>query len=94
METYFKLKLFFAIIPITLSALILILLLICFMASEIKAKRIENFFLSHGYARKLLGVPRFGNGTFYGWIRECDHKVVDDRYIKHMSLREIKEKYE
>lgn len=93
METYFKLKLFFAIIPITLSTLLLIILLACFVASEVKEKRIEKFFLFHGYARKLLGVPRFGNGAFYGWVRESDNKIADDRDIKRMSLKEIKEKY-
>lgn len=93
METYFKLKLFFAIIPITLSTLLLIVLFAFFVASEIKEKRIERFFLSHGYVRKLLDVPRFGNGAFYGWVRESDNKIADDRDIKRMSLKEIKEKY-
>lgn len=93
MEDYFKLKLFFVIIPIILSAIIFLFLMICYIVSEIKEKRINNFFISHGYKRKLLDVARFGNGAFYGWVRESDCKVADDRSIKGMSLREIKEKY-
>lgn len=93
MEIYFKLKLFFAIITITLSTLLLIVLLACFVASEVKEKRIEKFFLSHGYTRKLLCVPRFGNGAFYGWVRESDNKIADDRDIKSLSFKEIKERY-
>ena len=93
METYFKMKLIFAIIPIILSTFILALLVICFIASEIKEKRIEKFFKSHGYERRLFGVPRFGNGVFYGWVRESDNKRADDRDIKGLSLKEIKEMY-
>ena len=93
METYFKLKLFFAIIPITFSTLLLIVLFAYFVVSEVKERRIEKFFLSHGYVRKLLGVPSFGNGAFYGWVRESDNKIADDRDIKGLSFNEIKEKY-
>jgi hypothetical protein len=92
METYFKLKLFFAIIPIVLSTLFLFVLIFCSIIAEIKRRRIEKFFLSHGYARKLLDVPRFGSGAFYGWVRESDNMIVDDRNIKGMSLKEIREK--
>ena len=94
MELYFKLKLIFIIIPIVVSAIIFIILSIAFVVATIKEKMVEHFFISHGYKRKLLGVPSVGNGAFYGWIRETDNKVADDRDIKHMHLKEIKEKYE
>lgn len=93
METYFKLKLFFAIIPIAFSTLLLIVLFAYFVVSEVKERRIEKFFLSRGYVRKLLDVPSFGNGAFYGWVRESDNKIADDRDIKGLSFNEIKEKY-
>ena len=93
MEIYFKLKLFFAVIPIIFSTLLLIILLVCFVVSEVKERKIEKFFISHGYTRKLLGVPRFGNGAFYGWVREPDNKIADDKDIKCLSFKEIKERY-
>ena len=60
------------------------------MWDDLRGKRI---FKKNGYKRELFGVPSFGNGAFYGWVRESDNKRVDDRDIKGWSLKQIKEKY-
>lgn len=93
METYFKLKLFLAFISFVILIIIGSLLFISSVVSRIKEIRIKKFFTSHGYERRLLDVPRFGNGAFYGWVRESDNKIVDDRDIKSLSFEEIKERY-
>lgn len=94
MNTYFKFKMITEyIIPITLVVVVFLILWIAGVLSNIKASKIEKFFLTHGYERKLFGVASFGNGTFYGWVRESDGKRVDDRDIKGWSLKQIKEKY-
>ena len=94
MELYFKLKFVGFIFSLTVSVILFIILLCAYIMAVIKAKRVEKFFLSHGYKRELLGVPRFGNGSFYGWVRKSDHKTADDRDIKNLSFSEIKKRYE
>ncbi len=59
----------------------------------IREKRIKNFFISHGYNRKLVDISLFGE-AHYIWKRESDGKVVDDLDIKNWSLRRIKKEYE
>jgi len=94
MDKYFELKLYLEyIIPIALLVILFVIIAIGIIIGTIRRKRINKFFLSHGYERKLLGVPSVGNGAFYGWVRESDHKRVDDRDIKNWSLKEIKKKY-
>lgn len=94
MDLYFKAKIFSEyILPIALILLIGIITLAAATIDTIKESRRKNFFESNGYKRKLLDVPSVGNGAFYGWIRESDGKVADDRKIRHMKLKEIKEKY-
>lgn len=93
MESYFKLKLYGLMVSVMLSTLLIIFLAICYTVALIKEKRIEKFFVSHGYKRELFGVPSVGNGAFYGWVRESDNKMADDRDIRHLSLGEIKVKY-
>lgn len=94
MDTYFKLKMFSDyIIPIILIAAIIIVGAVVVAISSIKEKRIKKFFESNGYERKLFDVASFGNGAFYGWVRESDNTRVDDRDIKGWSLRQIKKKY-
>ena len=34
-----------------------------------------------------------GNGAFYGWVREDDNKRVDDRDLKGLKFKTIKERY-
>lgn len=94
MDTYFKFKIFSEyIIPIILIIAIIVIGVIVVTISVIKENRIEKFFLSNGYKRELLGVPSFGDGVFYGWVRESDNTRVDDRDIKGLSFKEIREKY-
>lgn len=94
METYYKITIFMDyILPFAIFGAIIVITLIWIITSSIKESRIEKFFLSHGYERKLFGVPSVGDGAFYGWVRESDHKRVDDRDIKGWSLKRIKEKY-
>lgn len=95
METYFKFKMFMEYaLPIALLIIVIIFIAICTTVSIIKANKIEKFFIKHGYKRELFGVPSFGNGAFYGWVRESDNKRVDDRDIRGWSLKQIKEKYQ
>ena len=94
MEVYVKILIWMEyIIPIALSLAILLIAILSILIHFEKEKRIDKFFLSHGYERKLLDVPSVGGGAFYGWVRESDHKVVDDRDLTGLSLKEIKEKY-
>lgn len=93
METYFKLKLTLAYILFVILVIIGFILFICSVVARIKEIRIEKFFKSHGYERILVGVPSVGNGAFYGWGRDQDKKIVDDRDIRGLSLKEIKERY-
>ena len=55
-------------------------------------KNITNH--SSYHKRELFDVASVGNGAFYGWVRESDNKRVDDRNIKGLSFKQIKEKYE
>lgn len=94
MDIYFKLKMFMEyILPIAVVVIVFVIIFICSVIGTIKEKRINKFFILHGYERKLLGVSSVGAKAFYGWIRESDHKVVDDRDIRGWSLKQIKEKY-
>ena len=95
MDNYFEFKMFTEyVIPITLFVIVIVFVIISTTISVIKAKRIEKFFIKHGYKRKLFDVPSFGNGAFYGWVRESDNKRIDDRDIRNWSLKQIKEKYQ
>lgn len=94
MDTYFKFKMFSEyIIPIILFVTIFVIGAIVVTISVVKENRIEKFFISNGYKRELLGVPSFGDGAFYGWLREFDNTKVYDRDIKGLSLKEIEKKY-
>lgn len=94
MDTYFKFKMYTEyIIPIALLVILFVVAVICVAIGSVKEKMINKFFLSHGYERKLLDVSSVGAKAFYGWVRESDYKVADDRNIKNLSLRQIKEKY-
>ena len=94
MDTYFKFKMFSEyIVPIALIIITILVLIFVYAISHVKEKRIKKFFESNGYERKLFDVASFGNGAFYGWIRESDNTIVDDRDIKGWSLRQIRKKY-
>ena len=94
MDTYFKFKMFTEyIIPIAVIVIVIAVVIIHTVISVIKESRIEKFFLKNGYERKLFGVPSFGGGAFYGWVRESDGKRVDDRDIRGWSFKQIKDKY-
>lgn len=88
----FKLAMEF-LIPIFLISIIFIIAFISLSFKYIRETRIEKFFKKNGYKRELFDVPSFGDGAFYGWVRESDNKRVDDRDIKGWSLKQIKEKY-
>ena len=94
MDTYFKFKMYTEyIIPIVLLVILFVVVIICIAIGSVKEKMINKFFLSHGYERRLLDVSSVGAKAFYGWVRESDYKVADDRDIKSLSLKQIKEKY-
>lgn len=94
MDTYFKLKIFSEyILPFLIVAIGIAIIFFKAVIDTYKESRIEKFFISHGYERKLFDVSSFGNGAFYGWVRESDGKRVDDRQIRGKSFKEIKAKY-
>lgn len=77
---------------------VILLFLICVIVSLVeiyKSKRTDKLFIRNGYHRELIGVPSFGNGAFYGWVKKDSENrhVVDDRDIKNMKYKCIKEKY-
>ena len=82
------------IIPIIIFVITFFILSIGYLVFLLKEKSIQKFFISHGYERKLLDVSSVGAKSFYGWVRESDNKIADDRDIKGWSLNEIKEEYE
>lgn len=92
MELYYKIRFWSDfIIPIVILAVVAIVCVIGIIISTYKARRIKRFFIKHGYERYCIGVPAFGNGSFYGWKRES--VIVDDRDIRHMSFKTIKKRY-
>lgn len=100
MNTYFKFKLVTGyIIPLSIFTLIVIVVLVRGIKETIRETRIKKFFESHEYERTLLGVAGFGGDTYYGWIRQPDESkqitgnCVDDRELRGLSLKTIKEKY-
>lgn len=93
METYFRLKTLMEVIPIIVFVLIIVIGITRIILSIIKDYFIEKFFVSHGYKRELFGVPSFGGGAFYGWVRESDNMRVDDRDIEGWSLIKIIREY-
>lgn len=94
MKAYFVFKLYMEyVIPIMLLLLLFFVVMVHVAIGTIKEKMIHKFFISHGYKRKLIGVSSFGAKSFYGWIRDYDYKIADDRDIKGWSLKQIKEKY-
>ena len=93
-DFYIKLKLWMDyIIPIILIALIFIISFLAISVQYIKQKRVEMFFLKHGYKRKLFDVASVGDKSFYGWVRETDNKRVDDRDLRGLKFKTIKERY-
>jgi hypothetical protein len=94
MKAYFVIRLYAEyIIPFILLILLFFVIAIHIVADKIKEKRIHRFFISHRYKRTLLGVSSVGAKSYYGWIRDYDYKIADDRDIKGWSLKQIKEKY-
>lgn len=100
MNTYFKFKLATEyIIPVSIFTLFVIVILIRGIKETIRETRIKKFFESHGYKRTLLGVAGFGGDAYYGWIRHPDESkhitgnYVDDRELRGLPLKTIKEKY-
>ena len=100
MNTYFKFKLATEyIIPFSIFTLFVILTLIRVIKEVIRETRIEKFFVSHGYERTLLDVAGFGGNAYYGWIRHPDESkhitgnYVDDRELRGLPIKVIKEKY-
>lgn len=100
MNTYFKFKLATEyIIPVSIFTLFIIVILIHGIKETIRETRIKKFFESHGYERALLDVARFGGNAYYGWIRHPDESkritgnYVDDRELRGLPIKVIKEKY-
>ena len=100
MNTYFKFKLATEyIIPISIFALSVIVILIRCIKETIREIIIKKFFVSHGYERTLLDAASFGSGVYYVWIRYPDESkhitgnYVDDRELRGLPLKTIKEKY-
>lgn len=100
MNTYFKFKLATEyIIPLSIFTLIVMVVLVRGIKESIREYRIKKFFVSHGYERALLDVAGFGGDVYYGWIRHPDEsrhitgQYVDDRDLRELSLKTIKEKY-
>lgn len=101
MNTYFKFKLATEyIIPVSIFTLFVIVTLIRVIKETIRETRIKKFFESHGYERTLLDVAGFGGDVYYGWVRQPDEskyitgKYVDDRELRGLPVKVIKEKYE
>lgn len=100
MNTYFKFKLATEyIIPFSIFALIVMVVLIHGIKESIRESRIKKFFESHGYKRTLLNVACFGGDVYYGWIRQPDESkhitgnYVEDRELRGLPVKVIKEKY-
>lgn len=100
MNTYFKFKLATEyIIPVSIFTLSVIVILIRGIKETIRETIIKKFFESHEYERTLLGVAGFGGDAYYGWIRQPDESkhitgnYVDDRELRGLPLKTIKEKY-
>lgn len=100
MNTYFKFKLVTEyIIPLCIFTLIVMVVLVRGIKESIREYRIKKFFESNRYERMLLDVASFGGDTYYGWIRQPDESkhitgnCVDDRELRGLSLKTIKEKY-
>lgn len=97
MESYFKFKFYSEIIGIVVGVGIVLLSISFTICSVVyrswREKKITKFFKSHGYVRELLDVSSVGGHAFWGWIREDPRRVVDDRDLKHMSLRAIRKEY-
>lgn len=100
MNTYFKFKLATEyIIPVSIFALFVIVILIHGIKETIRETIIKKFFESHEYERTLLGVASFGSGVYYGWIRHPDESkhitgnCVDDRELRGLPIKVIKKKY-
>lgn len=71
----------------------ILIIVVLLKIRTIRKERVEKFFISHGYKRKLLDISLFGE-AFYGWIRESDGKVVNDLDIRNWSLKRIRKEYE
>lgn len=100
MNTYFKFKLATEyIIPVSIFTLFVIVILIRGIKEIIRETIIKKFFESHGYERALLDVAGFGGDVYYGWIRHPDESkhitgnCVDDRELRGLPIKVIKEKY-
>lgn len=100
MNTYFKFKLATEyIIPVSIFTLSGIVILIRGIKEIIRETIIKKFFVSNGYERTLLDVASFGSGVYYGWIRHPDESkhitgnYVDDRELRGLPIKVIKEKY-
>lgn len=100
MNTYFKFKLVAEyIIPFCIITFIIMVILIRCIKETIRETRIKKFFVSNGYERTLLDVAGFGGNVYYGWIRHPDESkhitgnYVDDRELRGLPIKVIKEKY-
>ena len=94
MDSYFKFKMFTEFtLPFIVCAITFVIISMMIIIKGIKEQRIHIFFKKNGYERELFGVPSFGDGAFYGWVRKSDNKRVDDRDIRGWTLKQIKEKY-
>lgn len=67
--------------------------------NKFEKTRIERFFVSRGYKRKLIGFNYDMSERYYGWVKYTpgtdleSRKIVLDKDIEGMSIKQIKEKY-
>ena len=82
------------IVPVIIIALLLgFICTVCYKDS-VQQKRKIKLLLSNGFERFLKDVPAFGNGAFYAWKNERLCMCIDERDLKHMTYRELRNRIE
>lgn len=95
-ELYFGIKLIGNAIVVGLFVLIFLSIFIKCLIASLKERRIEKYFVSIGYERKLISTASVGDNHTYGYKRLRDdggYDIIRDYELRGMSLKQAKQKY-
>ena len=92
-ELYYKIKVICFFIGLGILALLILSFIGMIIYEELKWSAKINYLSAIGFERYLHNVASVGNRAWYGWKRKTTNEYILESSIKHMSLRQIKDKY-
>ena len=92
-ELYYKIKVICFFTGLGISTLLILLFIGMVVYDSLKWSAKIHYLSSIGFERYLHNVASIGNRAWYGWKRKTTGEYILESNIKHISLRQIKDKY-